>query len=87
MIASGRLYYVVRLHNFLREPVTTSVSLGLASDFADMFEVRGGVRRHARGHALAPKTTERGLTLAYVGEDEAFREAIIEFDPMPVSSS
>jgi glycogen debranching enzyme len=83
MIASGRLYYVVRLLNFLREAVTTSVSLALAADFADIFEVRGGPRREARGHALAPKQLERGVVLAYVGEDEVFREAVIEFDPQP----
>ena len=83
MIASGRLYYLVRVLNFLREPVTTSVSLALAADFADIFEVRGGPRRQARGHALAPKQLERGLVLAYVGEDEAFREAVIELDPQP----
>ena len=40
-------------------------------------------RRAARGHALAPKQLERGIVLAYVGEDEVFREAIIEFDPGP----
>ena len=83
MIASGRLYYLVRVLNFLREPVTTSVSLALAADFADIFEVRGGPRRKARGHALAPKQLQRGLVLAYVGEDEMFREAVIEFDPQP----
>ncbi len=83
MIASGRLYYLVRVLNFLREPVTTSVSLALAADFADIFEVRGGPRRKARGHVLAPKQLERGLALAYVGEDEMFREAVIELDPQP----
>ena len=83
MIASGRLYYLVRLRNFLREPVTTTASLALAADFADMFEVRGGVRRSARGHAMAPKRTPRGLVLAYVGEDDVFREAIIELAPAP----
>ena len=83
MIASGRLYYLVRMLNFLREPVTTSVSLTLAADFADIFEVRGGPRRRVRGHALAPKQLERGIVLAYVGEDEAFREAVIEFDQRP----
>ena len=82
MLASGRLYYLIRLRNFLREPVTTTVSLELAADFADMFEVRGGVRRDARGHALAPKQNDRGLILAYVGEDEAFRETIVELDPI-----
>ena len=83
MIASGRLYYLVRVLNFLREPVTTSVSLSLAADFADIFEVRGGPQRQARGHALAPKQLDRGLVLAYVGEDETFREAVIELNPKP----
>jgi glycogen debranching enzyme len=83
MIASGRLYYLVRVLSFLREAVSTSVSLALSADFADIFEVRGGPRREARGHTLAPKRTERGLVLAYVGEDETFREAVIELDPQP----
>ena len=83
MIASGRLYYLVRVLNFLRDAVTTSVSLALAADFADIFEVRGGPRRTARGHALAPKQMERGMVLAYIGEDEVFREAVIEFEPRP----
>jgi glycogen debranching enzyme len=83
MIASGRLYYVIRLLNFLREPVTSTVSLGLGADFADMVEVRGGVRRSARGHALAPKQLERGVVLGYIGEDEVFRETIVELHPMP----
>jgi len=83
MIASGRLYYLVRMLNFLRQTVTTNVSLVLGADFADIFEVRGGPRRTARGHALAPKQLERGMVLAYVGEDEVFREAVVEFDPRP----
>ncbi len=83
MIAAGRLYYRVRVLNFLRESVSTSFSLALAGDFADIFEVRGGPRREARGHALAPKKIERGMVLAYVGEDEVFREVVIELDPPP----
>jgi len=83
MIAAGRLYYRVRVLNFLREAVGTSISLALAGDFADIFEVRGGPRREARGHALAAKRIERGVVLAYVGEDEVFREVVIEFDPQP----
>ena len=73
----------MRVHNFLGKPITTSVTLALAADFADMFEVRGGPEREARGHLLAPRRTARGLTLAYVGEDDAFRETIIELDPLP----
>jgi glycogen debranching enzyme len=83
MIASGRLYYVVRVLSFLREAVRTSVSLTLAADFADIFEVRGGPRREERGHVLAPKQLDRGVVLAYVGEDEVFREAVVELDPHP----
>ncbi len=63
--------------------MSTGVSLSLAGDFADIFEVRGGPRREARGHALAPKRLGRGVVLAYVGEDEVFREAVIELDPQP----
>ncbi|MGC2372348.1 MAG: glycogen debranching N-terminal domain-containing protein [Solirubrobacteraceae bacterium] len=84
MIAAGRLYYRVRVLNFLREAVSTSFSLAVAGDFADIFEVRGGARRDARGHALAPKQIERGMVLAYLGEDEVFRESVIELDPPPV---
>ena len=65
MIASGRLYYLVRLRNFLREPVTTTASLAVASDFADMFVVRGGVRRSARGHALAAELSTEDPHHAY----------------------
>jgi glycogen debranching enzyme len=83
MVAAGRLYYLVRMRNFLGDRVTTPVSLAVGADFADMFEVRGAALRSARGHALAPRRTERGLTLAYVGEDDVFRETVIEFDPPP----
>ena len=32
---------------------------------------------------MAPKRLKRGLVLAYVGEDETFRESIMELDPFP----
>jgi glycogen debranching enzyme len=82
-VIGGRLYHRVRLTSFLPYPVATTLSLSLASDFADMFEVRGAPRGSARGHALAPKRLDRGLALAYVGEDEEFRETVVEFDPQP----
>jgi glycogen debranching enzyme len=83
LIASGRLYLLVRVLNFLAQPVTTSLSLALAADFADMFEVRGFPLRTSRGHALAPRRTDRGLTFAYLGEDQTFRETVVELDPAP----
>ncbi len=83
MVAAGRMYCTVRLRNFLREPVSTAVSLAFGADFADMFEVRGDPHCSARGHVLAPKQSDRGLTLAYMGEDGVFRETVIELDPVP----
>jgi glycogen debranching enzyme len=83
LVIAGRLYHLARLGSYLPHPVTTTLSLSLAGDFADMFEVRGGPRRDARGHALAPKRLDRGLALAYVGEDERFRETVVAFEPQP----
>ena len=62
MIASGRLYYLVRLRNFLREPVTTTASLAVASDFADMFEVRGGGPPVRAGTRFGRGAQHRGPT-------------------------
>lgn len=79
----GRLYHQMELYNFAGHAVSTTLELWLAADFADVFEVRGAGHRAVRGHALAPKLTPRGLLLAYVGEDEQFRETVVEFDPKP----
>jgi len=63
----------------------TTLTLSLAADFADVFEVReASPRRSRRGHALAARRLDRGLVLAYVGEDDVFRETIVEFAPQPV---
>ncbi len=84
VIAVGsRLFHQLELANFAGRAVATTLELWLAADFADVFEVRGADQRSARGHALAPKLTSKGLLLAYVGEDEQFRETVVEFDPKP----
>ncbi len=85
MIGSGRLYYLVRIRSFHGEPVTTTLSLTLAADFADVFAIRGFPRRVARGQALAPKRTQRGVTFAYLGEDDVFRATMVELEPAPQS--
>ncbi len=83
LAVGGRFYHQLELRNFAGHSVSTTLELWLAADFADVFEVRGADHRAARGHALAPKSTPRGLLLAYVGEDEQFRETVVEFDPQP----
>ena len=82
-VAAGRFYHLARVTNFVSHSLTTTLTISLAGDFADVFEVRGGLRREARGHALAPRHLDRGVALAYVGADEVFREALVEFEPMP----
>ncbi len=85
LLISGRLYHLLKLRSFLPERVSTTIEVELATDFADVFEVREAARRNARGDVLAPRLTSNGLVLAYVGEDEQFRETIIEFDPQPAT--
>lgn len=83
LAVGARLFHQLQLSNFAGHAVATKLELWLAADFADVFEVRGADHRSARGHALAPKLTPKGLLLAYVGEDEQFRETVVEFDPKP----
>ena len=83
LVIGDRLYHLVRLRSFLREPITTTLDVSLSADFADVFEVRGAEHRATRGHALAPKRGPRGLSLAYVGDDDELRETVVEVDATP----
>jgi glycogen debranching enzyme len=85
MVVRGRLFHLLRLRSFLPGPVGLTVTLTVAADFADVFEVRGVRLRDARGHRLAANRTDRGVTLAYMGEDGELRESIVEFDPAPAA--
>src|SRR5262249_34855738 len=49
----GRCYERLRLRNYGREPVATSLGLSFRADFADVFEVRG-MKRQRRGEDLPP---------------------------------
>jgi glycogen debranching enzyme len=48
-----------------------------------VFEVRGMRNRIARGRALAPRQGPGEVRFGYVGEDELFRETIVEVAPDP----
>ncbi|MDQ4149739.1 MAG: amylo-alpha-1,6-glucosidase [Actinomycetota bacterium] len=80
---SERLYERVTVRNFALDKISTQLQLSMAADFADTFEVRGFSRRKARGHALAPKAVKGGVRFAYIGEDNLFRETLVEFNPEP----
>lgn len=77
------LHERIRVKNYNPYPIKVSVELTLASDFADIFEVRG-LRRKSRGHILRPKMVdEKRLVLAYQGEDETFRQTIVDISTAP----
>ncbi|HEX2240375.1 MAG TPA: glycogen debranching N-terminal domain-containing protein, partial [Actinomycetota bacterium] len=82
-LISDRVYERIEIRNHGVVKARAELEIVLAADFADMFEIRGVRRRSSRGQALAPKHEEETLRFAYLGEDEIFRETIIEMDPDP----
>ena len=64
------------------DPVQISLSMAFASDFADIFEVRG-IRRKQRGRAWANVRGAGSVTLSYQGLDGAVRETALTFEPAP----
>jgi glycogen debranching enzyme len=55
-----------------------------ASDFADLFEVRGTVRVR-RGAMHPAQCRPAGVTLSYTGLDSVLRATALDFDPAPVT--
>ncbi|MBX6365794.1 MAG: amylo-alpha-1,6-glucosidase, partial [Gemmatimonadetes bacterium] len=82
LVLDDRLVERVTLTNFLMRPVDVWVRLDVASDFADIFEVRGW-RREGRGQFYAPEVTERSLVFAYRGQDGAIIESSVVFEQAP----
>jgi glycogen debranching enzyme len=72
--------------NFDDNPQTVSLELRFASDFADLFEVRGAVRLK-RGTTLLPEVGADQVVLAYEGLDSAVRRTSLFFDPAPARIS
>lgn len=72
----------IRLRSF--SPIGRAIPLELrfATDFADLFEVRG-TSREARGVVRAERTDERTVEFRYLGLDDVERRTRIRFDPAP----
>jgi glycogen debranching enzyme len=81
-VVSGRLHERVRVKNYNAHPVRVTVSMSLAADFADIFEVRG-LRRPTRGHLDPPQAEGRRASFSYLGADSVTRRTLVEFDPAP----
>jgi glycogen debranching enzyme len=85
LLIDDRLYLLVELRSFWREPVSVPVDLRLAADFADVFEVRGVRHRATRGHEMVPKLDGAEARFAYEGQDRLLQQTLVEFDPPPAA--
>ncbi len=75
-------YQRIRIRNHGERPVQLSLSLSFASDFADLFEVRG-LRRPRRGRASATVRASNEAVLTYQGLDGKPRRSELVFMPAP----
>lgn len=75
-------YQRVGIRNHGPAPVTLELTLGFASDFADVFEVRGMVRK-ARGMLDTEVVGPAELVYMYRGLDDVIRRTRFRFGPQP----
>ena len=80
-ILNGAVYQRLRLQNHGDSPFNVRLSFAFASDFADLFEVRGQRRKH-RG-TTSVKVDKAEVALNYQGLDGNRRSTTILFDPVP----
>jgi glycogen debranching enzyme len=77
---------LIELTNFLHRRLDLELRLHFASDFADIFEVRGAVRPR-RGAMLPAIVQEDGVDLRYRGLDDVEYQARFRFEPKPSALS
>ena len=73
----------LRIVNYGLTPLRIPIRIAFASDFADIFEVRG-VRRERRGSRLHDQITANSILMTYEGLDRELRRTCIEADPEPL---
>ncbi|MEA3025867.1 MAG: hypothetical protein QOF91_1152 [Alphaproteobacteria bacterium] len=78
----GTAYQRLRIQNHGDRPFEIGLTFAFASDFADLFEVRG-LRRARRGTATAEMSGDNGVILNYQGLDGNERRTMLLFEPAP----
>ena len=68
------------LTSFVGPALSLRVTLEIAADFRDLFDVRGKPRPHGRGQCLPPQVSPEQVVLRYVGLDNAPAETVVSFD-------
>jgi len=79
---NGAAHQRIAITNHSEDVVSLSLSLSFASDFADLFEVRGQ-RRIRRGLMREEVRGSSQVTYAYAGLDGVVRRAELHLDPAP----
>jgi glycogen debranching enzyme len=79
-IGAGVVHERLVATNYLGEPIETSISMLIESDFADIFEVRG-LRRERRGAQSTRAVAPGALAHEYVGLDGMPRGVRVQTDP------
>jgi glycogen debranching enzyme len=79
---NGACYERLVVRNFSDRPLHLRLTYRFASDFADLFEVRGE-RRAAHGEAHSALESDRSVVLQYIGLDKIERDTRLAFFPPP----
>jgi glycogen debranching enzyme len=80
VVLGDLLWEKLTLQNFHATPLDVELKFFFASDFADMFEVRGlNVEKRGKRMLPVPGKNGRTLFLGYRGLDDALLETVIEF--------
>ncbi len=81
-LKDGSLRERIALTNHGCDPVQFSLSIIFASDFADIFEVRG-IKRERRGTSSIDAAQSPLVHLRYHGLDKSSRTTTLQFEPTP----
>ena len=68
-LVAGRVYETISVTNYAQERVATDLTIALAADFADVFEVRNVHPRSRRGTAFDPDVSQDSIRFRYRGQD------------------
>jgi glycogen debranching enzyme len=79
-VISGGLREKITVTNYTTSEQPASLTLSLDADFADIFELRGALRRE-RGRRLPNVVSEDRVTFVYEGLDSTTRETHVAFSP------
>src|SRR5215469_2243766 len=82
LLKDGTCYEQMRLTNYGPTTVRLPVRIEFATDFADIFEVRG-VTRPRRGELLPEVIGHDHVTLSYIGLDNVKRSTRLQCSPAP----